>query len=101
MRYILIMIETLISHRRPVALPAYAFTAHRIQRMTLTGRHLTPVIPPPALAARIERAKAPTVRLRAIQPEIADRAPRQWPWTLATLGLLVLLIAACAGISLH
>lgn len=91
----------LIAHRRTVSLPAHGFTAHRIQRMTLTGRHLTRVSPPPTLAARIERSKAVTVRLRIAQPEIVERAPRQWPWTLATLAILVLLVAACARVALH
>lgn len=88
-----------LARRAVVILPSHAFAAHRIERMTLTGLRLTRVRPSAIVEARralsLRSAAAPAARpaLDATQ----ERAPRQWPWTLATLALLGALVAACCA----
>lgn len=87
--------KTVIVHRTPVALPAHAFTARHQDRHTLSGRRLVRMPVGPAIAARRALSAQPVALQPALEPSWPTVAPRQWPWTLATLALLIAVVAAC------
>jgi len=93
-------IDTMIVHRRTVSLPAHAFTARHQDRATLSGRRLVRMPVCPLIEARRARtAEQPAmVRPATVHPvfEAVPAEPRQWPWTLASLLMIALTIAACA-----
>ena len=85
-----------ITHRTVVRLPAHPFTARRQDRATLSGRRLVRLPISPVIVARRALTTAVTSKVTRSALEAIPAEPRQWPWTLASLTLIVLLVAACA-----
>lgn len=80
---------------------AHGFTGHRLQRLFLTRRHATQVLPPRILAAR--RARQSAAPRTALQ-EPVFQAESERGWALASLALMVLVVvlACCAaGVRFH
>lgn len=79
-----------------VALPT-EFTAHKLQKMTLTRRHMTRMALPVAISARRElTASAPTPRVYA--PDGMVRPGFNWSalGSIALMILIVVITTACA-----
>jgi hypothetical protein len=96
-------IGTAIVHRRTVSLPAHAFTARRQDRATLSGRRLARMSVGPVIEARRAASAVVAQPQRAQAHPVALECgpmPRQWPWTLASLLMIALIVAACACVSL-
>lgn len=89
------MIDTVIVHRRAVTLRAHAFTARHQDRHTLSGRRLVRMPVGRAIVARRALSAQTAAPQRAAAENWTTVAPRQWPWTLATLALLIAVVAAC------
>ena len=84
------------------------FAAHKLQRMSLAGLHLSPVRPGPVVAARAAWATRQAVPVVAGAPEARaqDGAPDAWAfevraarsseraWGLASLAILVAVVLA-------
>lgn len=95
-------IETLVAHRRIVRLPSHPFTARHQDRATLSGRRLVRMSVGPIIEARraaSARSQQPVTR-PVMQAPVCEMetAPRQWPWTLASLAMIVLIVAACVRV---
>lgn len=87
----------LVVHRTPVFRP-HGFTAHRMQRMTLTRRHLTRMTLPVVLVAR-RREAAPTPRVYA--PDCTAPAARNWSGAASVLIMITMVVLAVACSGLH
>ena len=91
--------RTVVVHRTPVTLPAHAFTARHQDRHTLAGLRLVRMAIPDAIVARRARqalvVATPAVVSHVAEFEAIEYRPAQWPWTLASLAFIVLLVAAC------
>lgn len=86
---------------RTVTLPAHAFSAHPLQRLTLTGRPLARVRPGAVVAARLSWAsKAPRAPLLPA-PGYWDRPSRGVPWGSLSSFALILAIVAVAFLAVH
>lgn len=91
--------STLIIHRTPVHRP-HPFASHRLQRILPTGRGIHRMEVPKVLARRRELSRQERYTW---QPEdlTVEPAVRQWPWTLASVALIMLIVAACARVAMH
>lgn len=86
---------------RTVTLPAHAFSAHPLQRLTLTGRPLARVRPGAMVAARLSWAsKAPRPALLPA-PGYWDRPVRPSPWGSLSSFALILAIVVVAFLAVR